>query len=101
MACMVCKQNDQERKWSCVWCHLRICLDCSTELNSTPGRNLRAVLDARGRYDGSDYPSMDEEEQAMGGMGAANEAKRHDSGNPTLVVWNADAEDAGDRMDFS
>ncbi|KAJ4286227.1 hypothetical protein N0V90_013261 [Kalmusia sp. IMI 367209] len=101
MACMVCKNNDQERKWSCVWCCLRICVDCSRELNNTPGRNLQAVIDARGRYDGSGYPGIDEEEQAMGGMDGANEAKRHDSGNPTLVVWNADAEDDGDRMDFS
>ncbi|KAL1611781.1 hypothetical protein SLS60_000001 [Paraconiothyrium brasiliense] len=116
MACMICANNDAERRWACVWCYLRICVDCSEELQRTPGRNLARVLESRekevskraaeARYAGEEY----EEEGGMhpgfetGGdaKGMVN-GKRHDSGNanPSFVVWDADAEDVGERVDFS
>lgn len=110
MACMICNKNDQERKWACVWCYLRICVECSTELQKTPSRDLKAVLEKRAAqvtYGGEEY---EEEGEGLvegmhpgfeGGVPVTANGKRHDSGNPTLVVWDADAEDAGDRVDFS
>jgi hypothetical protein len=47
MACMVCHENDRERKWACTWCYLRVCLACSDELMRTPGRDLRAVMEKK------------------------------------------------------
>ncbi|KAJ4357548.1 uncharacterized protein N0V89_002124 [Didymosphaeria variabile] len=112
MACMICANNDAERRWACVWCYLRICVDCSVELQKAPGRNLQSVLEKRAAeatYAGDEY-----EEEGMhpgfeaSGLGNANvnvnvNGKRHDSGNsnPSFVVWDADAEDVGERVDFS
>ncbi|KAF1964704.1 hypothetical protein BU23DRAFT_51544 [Bimuria novae-zelandiae CBS 107.79] len=110
MACMICNKNDQERRWSCVWCYLRICVDCSVELQKTPGRDLQSMLRKRGAeatYGGAEYDEdeNDSEESLHPGFDASVNAnvngKRHDSGNPALVVWDADAEDAGNRVDFS
>lgn len=105
---MICHKNDQERKWACVWCYLRVCVECSVELQKTPGRNLGAVLEKKrveASYEGDDY---DDGEEMHPGFEAGAEAaqvqtngKRHDSGNPALVVWDADAEDVGDHVDFS
>jgi hypothetical protein len=49
MGCMVCRVNNKERKWCCTWCQLRICRNCSEELNMVPGRNLGAYLEQRQR----------------------------------------------------
>jgi hypothetical protein len=99
MACMVCKVNDRERKWSCVWCYLRVCVACSAELMKTPQRDLKGLIDKRG---------VDVEIQGEDGNGVSKEkvskeqVKRHDSGTggsvgtPTVVVWGAEEE-----LDFS
>lgn len=47
MGCMICHSNDKDRKWTCTWCRLRICRNCSEELSMVPGRNLEKLLDAR------------------------------------------------------
>jgi len=87
MPCMICKNNDRNRKWSCVWCQLRICAECSEELRNTPGKNLQAVIDKRG-HDDSDGVANKNKEPVKGGT-------------PTFMVWDADAEDSGDRTDFT
>lgn len=106
---MICNKNDQERKWACVWCYLRICVECSTELQKTPGRDLQAVLQKRttqATYGGDGYEEDSGSSEGMhpgfeGGVPVSMNGKKHDSGNPTLVVWDADAEDAGERVDLS
>jgi hypothetical protein len=49
MGCMICHQNDRERKWCCIWCKLRICTGCSQELCMIPGRKLATYLDERAK----------------------------------------------------
>jgi hypothetical protein len=49
MACMVCRENGKERKWTCTWCQVRICKSCSDELMSIPERNLAVLVEARTR----------------------------------------------------
>lgn len=109
MACMICSKNDQERKWACVWCYLRICVECSAELMKTPGRDLQAAMQkraAQATYGGEEYEEIEGLAEGMhpgfeGGVPVKENGKRIDSGNPALVVWDADAEDVGDRVDFS
>ncbi|OAG10745.1 uncharacterized protein CC84DRAFT_493038 [Paraphaeosphaeria sporulosa] len=63
MACMICAKNDTERRWACVWCYLRICVECSVELQKTPGRRLQSVLERRAAeatYAGEAYEDDDE-----------------------------------------
>ena len=47
MGCMICHSNERDRKFSCTWCQLRICRDCSQELMMVPGRDLGRLLGAR------------------------------------------------------
>ncbi|KAF3051698.1 hypothetical protein E8E11_011257 [Didymella keratinophila] len=47
MGCQVCHSNAKDRKFSCTWCQLRICKNCSEELCMIPGRNLGSLLQAR------------------------------------------------------
>lgn len=115
MACMICDKNDTERRWACVWCHLRICVGCSVELQKTPGRRLQSVLERRAAeaayagdaYDEDDeaamHPGFEGSPAGVNGVNGNGNGKRHDSGNanPSLVVWDADAEDAGERVNFS
>lgn len=102
-------------------------MECSVELQRTPGRDLKAMMERvgaeverRGAASGSEYEEEEEEGMHPGFEGGvANAAasanggadpprvngKRHDSGgpNPSFVVWDADAEDVGvgERVDFS
>ncbi|KAL5435705.1 hypothetical protein PMIN06_001451 [Paraphaeosphaeria minitans] len=117
MACMICANDDTERRWACVWCYLRICVACSVALRETPGRRLQSVLERRGaggRYAGEVYGEEGEDgdgDEALhpgfdvqGGAALVNgvgvggygvNGKRHGGGdaNPSFVVWDADAED--------
>ncbi|KAF2440358.1 hypothetical protein P171DRAFT_99607 [Karstenula rhodostoma CBS 690.94] len=114
MACMICAKNDSDRRWACVWCYLRICAECSVELQKEPGRRLQGVLERRAAAAGDAYED-DEEPMHPGFEGDANGAvnggagvsagvngKKHDSGtaNPSFVVWDADAEGVGERVGF-
>lgn len=47
MGCQVCHSNEKDRKFSCTWCQLRICRNCSRELCTIPGRELGALLKAK------------------------------------------------------
>jgi hypothetical protein len=47
MGCMICHLHEEERKWMCTWCLLRICVRCSGELRMVPGRDLQRLLNAR------------------------------------------------------
>jgi hypothetical protein len=103
MACMVCKENDRERKWACTWCYLRVCLACSAELLKTPNRDLKALIEKRGvdiEIDGEDREVEAEMERALA---RKEDMKRHDSGTgagvgtPTIAVWKAE----DDVQDFS
>ncbi|CAE7205866.1 PAT1 domain containing protein [Pyrenophora teres f. teres] len=47
MACMVCRENNRERKWTCTWCQLRICGNCSEELKAVPGRDLARMMEIK------------------------------------------------------
>ncbi|KAL5117770.1 hypothetical protein ACEQ8H_004380 [Pleosporales sp. CAS-2024a] len=47
MGCMICHEIDRERNWCCTWCQLRICMTCSDELCTIPGRNLQRYLAER------------------------------------------------------
>ncbi|KAF2691950.1 hypothetical protein K458DRAFT_411644 [Lentithecium fluviatile CBS 122367] len=83
--------NDRERKWACVWCYLRVCLACSSELMKTPGRDLKGLIEKRG-------VDIEIEGEGTGDreMQRKEEMKRHDSGTggsvgtPTVVVWGAE-----------
>lgn len=44
LACMVCKKQDAEKRWSCAWCCLRCCDGCMQELTQAPRRDLRALV---------------------------------------------------------
>lgn len=89
MSCMVCQLNNDPRKVSCHWCYLRICFSCQEELNRTPGRNLKTLLDNKGI--------------SVGGKGTEKQVdSRKDSGMPSVVVWEADEDENGrEREDWS
>ncbi|RMZ72087.1 Agglutinin receptor [Pyrenophora seminiperda CCB06] len=61
MACMVCKENDRERKWTCTWCQLRICGRCSEELKGVGGRDLGVLIENR-----KDRGERGEKEKGLG-----------------------------------
>ncbi|KAL8817464.1 MAG: hypothetical protein Q9223_003706 [Gallowayella weberi] len=42
--CMSCGTEDDEERWKCVWCCLRICRKCMDTLNKDDGKDLIAVL---------------------------------------------------------
>ncbi|KAH7402504.1 hypothetical protein BKA66DRAFT_564419 [Pyrenochaeta sp. MPI-SDFR-AT-0127] len=75
MGCMVCHSNDNDRKWACTWCQLRICRACSEELNMVPGRDLGKLLEAKKELEG------------VGG------------GNPGIVVSSADLDEQVDEYE--
>ncbi|KAL8683278.1 MAG: hypothetical protein Q9186_000780 [Xanthomendoza sp. 1 TL-2023] len=57
--CMSCGLEDDEERWKCVWCCLRICRQCMDTLNKDDGRDLVAVLkrlDGKGRVELYHYP---------------------------------------------
>ncbi|KAH8707173.1 hypothetical protein GQ44DRAFT_491014 [Phaeosphaeriaceae sp. PMI808] len=45
MGCMICLQNERDPKWCCTWCQLRICVGCSEELSTVPGRDLGRLIE--------------------------------------------------------
>jgi hypothetical protein len=47
LGCMVCASNAPDRKWTCAWCSLRVCVACSDKLVRVPGRRLDALLKER------------------------------------------------------
>ncbi|KAF3040286.1 hypothetical protein E8E12_005816 [Didymella heteroderae] len=47
MGCQICHSNENDRKFSCTWCQLRICRACSEELRMIPGRDLGRLLETR------------------------------------------------------
>lgn len=91
MACMVCHENNRERKWACVWCYLRVCIKCSDELMRTPGRDLKVVIERRGQGQGQGQQQGQQQ-------GSAN-TSRNGTPIPTMVIWEAENEDEKD--DFS
>ncbi|KAI9877197.1 MAG: hypothetical protein M1830_000529 [Pleopsidium flavum] len=44
--CMTCYQDDQDLRWTCTWCCLRICRQCLGVLENSEGRALADVLSA-------------------------------------------------------
>ena len=42
--CMACGIENEEVRWRCVWCCLRICRECMEILNQDRGRNLNGLL---------------------------------------------------------
>lgn len=79
-------------------------MECSAELMKTPGRDLQAVVQkraAQATYGGEEYEEVEGLHPGFeGGVPLKENGKRIDSGNPALVVWDADAEDVGDRGGF-
>jgi hypothetical protein len=47
LGCMVCASNAPDRKWTCAWCCLRVCIVCSDKLVRVPGRRLDVLLQER------------------------------------------------------
>lgn len=47
--CMTCYLDDQDLRWTCTWCCLRICRQCLGVLESSRGRDLSEMLSAIGR----------------------------------------------------
>lgn len=45
VGCMICQKMDAEMRWTCTWCYLSACADCTHVLNSIPGNNLRVCLE--------------------------------------------------------
>tara|TARA_R110002003_G_scaffold1184_11_gene22680 strand:+ start:48734 stop:49090 length:357 start_codon:yes stop_codon:yes gene_type:complete len=77
MGCMICHDNARDRKWSCTWCRLRVCVSCSEELRMVPGRDLGALMAERER--------VEKEKESEGEEGK--------EGLPRVVV---DGEEGGD-----
>ncbi|RKF74409.1 hypothetical protein GcM1_239031 [Golovinomyces cichoracearum] len=44
VGCMICQKKDREMRWTCTWCYLSACADCTLLLSKTPGKDLRACL---------------------------------------------------------
>lgn len=42
--CMTCGIEDEQMRWKCVWCCLRICSGCIGKLDKTQTRDLRALI---------------------------------------------------------
>ncbi|OAL56659.1 hypothetical protein IQ07DRAFT_14129 [Pyrenochaeta sp. DS3sAY3a] len=72
MGCMVCRENSRDRKWACTWCQLRICRECSEELNMVPGRRLEVLLRGKGVE-----------------VGGLEREREREGGNPDIVVSEA------------
>ncbi|KAI9740627.1 MAG: hypothetical protein M1818_004591 [Claussenomyces sp. TS43310] len=49
VGCMMCEKMDKEPRWSCTFCNLRCCKDCTRELSSTPNRDLKTCLERIGQ----------------------------------------------------
>lgn len=45
--CMVCGTTEGNKRCTCSWCILQICIDCRNELLSIPGRKLQVLLDKK------------------------------------------------------
>ncbi|KAG9187653.1 hypothetical protein G6011_05524 [Alternaria panax] len=84
MGCMVCHENDKDRKWACTWCQLRICRSCSEDLRAVPARDLGFLLEARARGQAVMAERMNKLEQEEG-FGT--------------VVEDVDGEEEGERRD--
>jgi hypothetical protein len=84
MGCMVCHENDKDRKWACTWCQLRICRSCSEDLRAVPGRDLRTLLEAREKGETVVAEGMKKLEQEEGFR---------------MVVEDVDGEEEGERKD--
>jgi hypothetical protein len=93
MACMLCKSNQRERKWACTWCYLRICVECAEQLRSTPGKDLRVLMQKKCLdVGGLSSNGGNIGKRAEGGF-REEMPKRHDSGTtqtPNVVVWKAE-----------
>ncbi|RSL41525.1 hypothetical protein CEP54_015797 [Fusarium duplospermum] len=44
LTCQACEKSDVESRWTCLFCHLRICESCVDKLNRN-GRDLRRLRD--------------------------------------------------------
>jgi hypothetical protein len=86
MACMVCHENDRERKWACTWCYLRVCLACSDELMRTPGRDLRPVMEKRGR-------GVERSKVGRDGTDGREGSRSRNGSAPQMVIWEVENED--------
>ncbi|KAL8943602.1 MAG: hypothetical protein Q9216_000967 [Gyalolechia sp. 2 TL-2023] len=42
--CMACGVEDEQVRWKCVWCCLRICGECMEKLNQIESRDLKALV---------------------------------------------------------
>lgn len=42
--CMTCRVGDDQVRWKCVWCCLRICGECMERLNKTERRDLKILM---------------------------------------------------------
>ncbi|KAF2709467.1 hypothetical protein K504DRAFT_455181 [Pleomassaria siparia CBS 279.74] len=94
--CMVCYENSIERKWTCTWCYVRVCLRCADELIRTPGRNLSVVIERRGGTRGRaarEIAGEDETERSA----SRTDSSRGGTPIPQTVIWEADE----DKEDFS
>ncbi|KAI4620615.1 uncharacterized protein J4E87_007303 [Alternaria ethzedia] len=81
MGCMVCHENDKDRKWACTWCQLRICRSCSEDLRAIPGRDLGTLIQKREKGEVM-APGMKLKEDRF-----------------TMVVEDIDGEERGEGMD--
>lgn len=55
--CSTCGVDDEEARWRCVWCYIRICGQCMEFLHKTKGRDLSLLmmtLDGRNAHHGRD-----------------------------------------------
>ena len=92
MPCMVCHENSPERKWACTWCYLRVCIRCSEELVRTPGRDVKSVLEKRGRNAEDVEQQRYGEREARGSNGSVGRV-----GFSRLGVW----EERREEVDFT
>ncbi|KAL8708205.1 MAG: hypothetical protein Q9220_006875 [cf. Caloplaca sp. 1 TL-2023] len=44
LPCMACGMEDEQNRWKCVWCCLRICAPCMDTLTKIKGRDLAGLV---------------------------------------------------------
>jgi hypothetical protein len=87
LGCMVCASNAPDRKWTCAWCSLRVCVACSDKLVRVPGRRLDVLLKER-EGAGADEAGKEVE----GGVGDVD--VNTDADEYAALIYGADDDEA-------
>jgi hypothetical protein len=89
LGCMVCASNAPDRKWTCAWCCLRVCVACSDKLVRVPGRRLDALLKER---EGAGAGADEAGKEVEGGVGDVD--VNTDADGYAALIYGADDDEA-------